>query len=328
MKIQESQVHLASHHQASRDVQRRERLQLEAVPRRSERVELSEAGQNASRQLDDIRAMLEKDPLWNMVRAFVKQLTGREIELDDLFPPGLRQGNSPAPTPAPDSGVAWRIDYQQQSMLRETESTRFSASGQIVTADGRSIEFDAALDLYRDYQEYSETRLSAGPARPQKDPLVINFGAASASLSEDKIRFDLDADGQQESISFLLPGSGFVALDRNGDGQVNDGSELFGAQSGDGFGDLATFDDDRNGWIDESDAVWASLKVWTRDEAGGSRLMGVGELGVGALHLGHAATDFALTDSSNNRHGQVRQTGIFLNENGTVGTVQKIDLSV
>ncbi len=88
-----------------------------------------------------------------------------------------------------------------------------------------------------------------------KDPLVINFSGTSTELTERKFYFDIDADGTFDQIHFVKPGSGFLALDNNYDGTINDGSEMFGTQPGDGFGDLAVCDDDGNGFIDNGDSV-------------------------------------------------------------------------
>lgn len=78
--------------------------------------------------------------------------------------------------------------------------------------------------------------------------------------------FDLDCDGKEEEISSLGKGSGFLALDKNGDGIINDGTELFGTKSGDGFADLAEYDEDGNGWIDEDDGIFSQLRIWTKNE--------------------------------------------------------------
>ena len=89
-----------------------------------------------------------------------------------------------------------------------------------------------------------------------------------ANLTDQKFFFDIDADGKKDEISELAAGSGYLALDHNNDGKINDGSELFGPESGDGFADLAEYDDDGNGWIDENDAVWKKLKIWCRNKKG------------------------------------------------------------
>ena len=88
-------------------------------------------------------------------------------------------------------------------------------------------------------------------------------------------------------ISFVGPGSGFLALDQNGDGTVNDGSGLFGARTGNGFHELAAYDDDGNGWIDEGDSVYVGLRIWEKDAEGNDRLMALGKRGLGAIFLGH-----------------------------------------
>ena len=59
------------------------------------------------------------------------------------------------------------------------------------------------------------------------------------SVSDMKFKFDIDSDGKVDEISFVGKSSGFLALDKNEDGKINDGSELFGTKSGDGFSDLA-----------------------------------------------------------------------------------------
>ena len=67
------------------------------------------------------------------------------------------------------------------------------------------------------------------------DPLIVNIGSDTADVCDQTFKFDLDADGTEDEISMLGKGSGFLALDKNGDGKINDGSELFGTKSGDGF---------------------------------------------------------------------------------------------
>lgn len=76
----------------------------------------------------------------------------------------------------------------------------------------------------------------------------------------------------------------------NGDGCVNNGSELFGTCSGDGAADLAGLDSDGNRWLDEADAAYDTLRVWQRDERGQSTLSSLRERGVGALYLGSSET--------------------------------------
>jgi hypothetical protein len=220
----------------------------------------------------------------------------------------------------------WGLDYQYHESHYEKEQTVFATSGIVKTADGREIKFDLAYAMSREYSSRIDVSIKAGDALV--DPLVINFSAPTASLSPGKIAFDLDADGDKEQISFVGQGSGFLALDKDGDGKVDDGSELFGPRSGNGFADLAAYDADGNNWIDENDPIYEKLTIWTKDENGNDKLLALGQVGVGAIYLGNAATAFSYKNDANQLQGQLRRSGVFLRENGGVGTVQQIDLAV
>ena len=141
--------------------------------------------------------------------------------------------------------------------------------------------------------------------------------------------FDLDADGHEEAISRLGAGSGFLALDKNNDGKITDGAELFGTSSGDGFRDLAAYDEDGNGWIDENDSVFSKLKVWTKDENGKDYLIDLKQADVGAIYLANADTQFSLKNDENDLNAEIKKTGIYLKEStGAVGTLNHVDLVV
>ena len=163
-----------------------------------------------------------------------------------------------------------------------------------------------------------------------KDPLVINFSGQAAELTSQQISFDIDMDGETELIHQLSEQSGYIALDRNGNEQIDDGSELFGAATGNGFDELAAYDDDGNGFIDENDAVWDNLRIWVQQDDGSSSLFTLAEEGVGALYLGYETTEWELTagPNSNEIAGQVRATGLFLTEQGETGTLQQVDLVI
>lgn len=225
----------------------------------------------------------------------------------------------------PDYG--WRMEYQATQSYREEEFTTFSAQGRVVTGDGREIDLQLELGLSRAFE--SEKVISA-VAGTLKDPLVVNFDAPSVGLKDNHtFRFDIDADGQVEDLAQLTSGSGFLALDKNGDGVINDGTELFGAQSGDGFKDLRALDDDGDGFIDEDDAAFSQLRIWTPTEDGGGELFALLDKDVGAIYLGNADTKFQLNRASDNENlGVLRTSGVFLKESGGVGTVQQIDLKV
>ena len=209
----------------------------------------------------------------------------------------------------------------------ETEELSFKTTGKVITADGREIDFDLSFQASRSFEEYySKDRLP--DLSVLRDPLVINLDSPVANVSDQKFCFDIDSDGITDRISMPGKGSGFLALDRNNDGIINDGSELFGTKSGDGFKDLAAYDSDGNGWIDEADPVFKDLKIYSMNEDGTASVYGVAEKGVGAIYLGSVQTDYSLKNAFNNSlNAQIRRTGMFLYENGLSGTVQHLDVA-
>ena len=218
------------------------------------------------------------------------------------------------------------LSYSQETHYMETESTSFSTTGTVRTQDGREISFQVEVAMSRRFQQVFREDIQLD-AFSMCDPLVINLDTDVAELFDQKFTFDIDADGEEDEISLLGGGSGYLALDQNGDGIINDGSELFGTRSGNGFADLAKYDEDHNGWIDENDAIWSKLQIWCRDENGQDILYRLADKGVGAICLQNAATDFALKGAAATTNGAIRRTGIFLYENGNVGTIQHVDLA-
>jgi len=285
---------------------------------------------NPERQLED-------DPRSLLLRLMIQTLTGRKIEitsLDKMSGDGA-QATDPRPpqdaqaAPSEPAPVGYGVEYARHESYSEAEQTDFSAQGLVRTADGKEITFSLQMSMSRSYSTQTDVSLRLGDAaRNQKDPLVINFGGSAAQLSSTKFTFDLNADGQSETIAFPGSSSGFIALDKNNDGVINNGSELFGALSGDGFADLAAYDQDQNGWIDENDPIFEQLKIWSKGETGADHLVGLKASGVGALYLSKVSTPFELKTSANDSLGTVRSTGVYLNENGSVGTLQQVDLTV
>ncbi|WP_054774848.1 hypothetical protein [Methylogaea oryzae] len=225
----------------------------------------------------------------------------------------------------PSAGFGLVYDHYESHF--ESEAVSYSAQGTVKTADGKEIQFSVQLNMSREFYTENRETLRLGDAK-KVDPLVINFDGNAAELGDTKFQFDLDSDGRQEQIAVLKPGSGLLALDKNGDGVVNNGSELFGPASGNGFAELAAYDEDKNGFIDEGDSIYNKLRIWQQDGQGKGQLLALGAKNVGAIYLGHVSTPFTYKNAANVTQGDVVSTGLFLRENGSAGTVQQIDYSV
>lgn len=218
-------------------------------------------------------------------------------------------------------------DYSEYHLHYESESTSYEAKGKVVTEDGREIEFNLNVSMSREFMEESRLDISYGDPI-YCDPLVINMSSLPGQVSDQTFSFDIDADGIEDKISKLVNGSGFLALDKNEDGEINDGSELFGAMTGDGFRELSEYDEDGNGWIDENDSIFNKLRIWTKDEDGHDALLTLKEGDIGAISLQHARTRFTVKSNTNAALSQVQSSGIFLHEStGLAGSIQQIDFA-
>lgn len=295
---------------------------------------------------DESRRRRVDQLLQEMITRLFAMLTAGDKDEDSAGLPDLGQGKgASARTPAagdfeaqPRMPRVWVMTWESETNLkvRESESTTVCASGSVRTADGRCIDFDLEVAMQRQYEADYQRKESG--TWELKDPLVLNFPGKAAELADTRFDFDLDADGDQESVAGLGRGSAFLALDRNGDGAINDGRELFGALSGNGFADLKAYDTDGNNWIDEADAIYSQLRLWqpgadaaaagkAGQEGQGAGLQTLQEAGVGALWLGSVQSEFSLKDGDNQQQGQVRQTGVWLAENGEAGSLQQVDLA-
>lgn len=213
----------------------------------------------------------------------------------------------------------------QEYYYSEEQNLSFTSQGTVTTTDGRTIDFSVDLSMSSRFETYYYEQTN--DVIRMCDPLVLNFDGDIADLSDQKFMFDLDADGTEEEISMLSSGNGFLALDSNGDGIINNGSELFGTKSGDGFSDLAAYDSDHNGWIDENDDVFDKLKIWTKNNKGEDELMSLKEKNVGAIYLGNSNADFTLRGSFGQTTGAIRKTGFFLYEDAGMGTIAHLDIA-
>lgn len=253
----------------------------------------------------------------------VPQASQQERTLEvDATPPQVQQRLR--------SNSGGALVYQRHERYEEKEALNFAAGGVIKTQDGREIQFDVSLNMSRSFlQESSEslTVLQFGAAN-KIDPLVINFDGKGAGLSQTRFAFDLDSDGTTEQIASLRSGSGFLAFDRNDDGIINNGSELFGPNTGRGFAELSAYDEDGNQFIDEADSIYHKLRIWMRNEDGSSQLVALGDKQIGAIYLGHLTTPFQLKDDSNNSLGEIANSGIYISEVGSIGVIQELNLTV
>jgi len=275
---------------------------------------------------------LELDSDLKLLKMLMEKVLKKKVKLSDVAfkAPGGGETEFATPQRAAAPGQTrqgFGLAYDYSASHYESEQTDFAARGVVKTADGKEIAFSLDLSMQREYYREENLSIRLGDAA-LVDPLVLNFDGNAAELTDARFSFDLDADGDAEAVPFLSGNRAFLAFDRNGDGVINDGSELFGPTTGDGFAELAVYDQDGNAFIDEGDEIYDQLRLYNKNAAGEDQLSTLKEGNVGAIYLGAVDTEFAVKDAANESLGQVRQTGVFLEEEGGVGTVQQVDLAV
>jgi hypothetical protein len=132
-------------------------------------------------------------------------------------------------------------------------------------------------------------QLNVKPVPKKTDPLVLDLASNGFSTRglDDSIDFDLDGDGQSERISAPKGDDALLALDRNANGQIDNGRELFGDQHGasNGFAELSKYDDNQDGRIDLKDSVFAHLSLLRFDQYGQQQRQSLSAAGVSAIDL-------------------------------------------
>ena len=317
----------AARPESTRSLEAQTRVSISQAARFS--LQIDSAG-SATALTDSVDETVEADPVTALIKSMVEMFTGQAIRV-------FSSADMPPIRTAPNLGSIGQIGqqvipqrggqamaYDASHLREEYEQMTFSAEGVVRTSDGQEIRFSLDMQMERYYREESSISIRTGDAT-RKDPLVLNFAGTAAQLNNRFVRFDLDGDGTNDLLPGLGKGSAYLALDRNGNGRIDNGRELFGPTSNNGYRELAELDADGNGWIDDADPLFEQLRMWNPDD---ELLRSLSDTGVGALALARLNTPFALRAANNTDLGRVRETGVFLKEDGGAGTLQEIDLTV
>jgi Haemolysin-type calcium binding protein related domain/RTX calcium-binding nonapeptide repeat (4 copies) len=168
---------------------------------------------------------------------------------------------------------------------------------------------------------------SAAFCSPPVSPLVIDLngnGIELTALQGSTTYFDLDVDGFAQRTGWVAPTDGLLALDRNGNGRIDDNSELFGNATGatDGFQALAELDTNADGVVNASDAGFDDLRVWQDlDQNGissGNELLTLAQVGIASISLGASQ----INETNNGHLVSHRSTVTFTS--GTTGIIEDV----
>ncbi|HOK84447.1 MAG TPA: hypothetical protein PLP64_09530 [Pseudothermotoga sp.] len=321
MKIESYAIDSRSYYSFEKTYEKNEKLQVwYSSPQNNVQSVEQKSGEPVLKLSDEDKAKLR------MIKYLLEKLTGKKVRLLALEiaenEEGIQNQEQASQT---QSGQGFGLIYESSEKYSESEKMFFSSSGIVKTSDGRTIEFSLSLKMERSIQLEKYFQLRLGDAL--KDPLVLNFDNLPVNFSGKKIKIDLDLDGIVDEFKAPSKDVGFLALDINENGKIDDGRELFGPTTGNGFKELSRYDSDGNKWIDEADPIFAKLKIWMIDEDGNQKLLSLKEMNVGAIYLGFVPSKFSMYDSQE-MVGQLASSSIYLTEDGQPKTIHQINLKV
>lgn len=173
---------------------------------------------------------------------------------------------------------------------------------------------------------FAFTTVSTGAK--QAGPLVLDLdgnGIHATGLAEGR-QFDMNADGQLDLTNFIRGGDGLLAMDRNHNGKIDKGSELFGDQLGarNGFEQLRQLDGNRDGIMDKSDEGFTqlSLLVPSKTELDQLQKTSLAAEGVAALKLDYQEKNNPLDPGA-----VIAQQGSLLRQDGSTGAAVNLLLA-
>jgi hypothetical protein len=163
------------------------------------------------------------------------------------------------------------------------------------------------------------------------DPVILDLDNNGYTFSDlaNGVSFDINADGAADRLAWNTSNDGILAMDLDGDGVIDDGSELFtpdfnGGAFASGGEALASLDDNGDGVIDTNDAAFDDLSIWQDANADG--VTDAGELKSLAEH-GITSITAPAAPASGEIDGQtIIGEGSFTRGDGTTGGYVEVAL--
>ena len=164
-------------------------------------------------------------------------------------------------------------------------------------------------------------------------PIIFDLdgdGVETKSLSDD-VLFDHDGNGLSERSGWVGPDDGLLTWDRNGNGTIDDGSELFGNytpisggnKAANGYEALAFLDSNSDGKIDASDTAWSQLRIWK--DIDGSAYSSQGELmSLSTAGIQSLDTSYVISSNVDPQGNEHRQVSTFTKTDGSLGTTTDV----
>jgi Ca2+-binding RTX toxin-like protein len=237
----------------------------------------------------------------------------------------------PAAALAADIGMSEAFSRAYDSMSRLSSQQDWSGvfdwiEGQNQRANNAGFCDPSMMDIEGWTQYFDQAESTPSPII-----LDLDGDGVETTAVDSGAYFDHDDNGFAESTGWVGADDGLLVMDRDGDGVIGSGRELFGSETlladgtkaSNGFQALAELDNNGDGRIDSQDAAWSSLKIWRDIDGDGysasQELLSLSDAGVQSIATGYADSTFV--DASGNEH---RQDGGFTRADGTTGAATDV----
>ena len=281
---------------------------------------------NSTPENNNNNAQSNLDPRMQLLVTILEDVFGQRVRLiNPVDFSTVNPSQTTEPITSPTQGIG--SIYTQQTTVSQTTVTNFSAQGEVETSDHKEIKFNLSFNTQSTQQETSNITVKSGTAL--EDPLVINFSANSVQLSAQSFSFDLNHNGNNVSMPFIQ-GGGYLALNPDSSGKISNKTQLFGPATGNGFAQLqalASQSGSNTDWIDQSNPAYSQLGVLLVGNDGKPQFVSLQQAGIGALNVGSASTQTSIGNSSG-ATGLLESSGVYLNNDGTVGSMQDVEVNV
>ncbi len=172
-------------------------------------------------------------------------------------------------------------------------------------------EFDKLIDSLKDKFDKSKC---------EKSPLVIDLngdGIKTTSLSSSDVYFDLNNNGYSEKTGWISSSDGFLVIDKNSNGIIDNGSEMFGnysdSTSNNGFEALEKYDSNHDGKINKYDDAYYDIKIWQDKNSDGKtdsgELISLSQAGIKSISTNYSESDIDSNGNTIKQTSTVTQYG-------------------
>jgi hypothetical protein len=205
-----------------------------------------------------------------------------------------------------------QLDYQVQGTFKVNE---------------RELFLDYKYSLASEQVSYSKIEMSV---EALKDPIIVQFGAQGLGEISGQKDFDINQDSSLNILPVFSGDVGYLVYDKNHNNKADDGGELFGPETGQGFTELALLDSNKNGFIDAEDQHFEKLYLWQpgKDNNQAEQWLSLKEAEIQAISVSATSTPYDFYDQQGEIQAQLRQSSFAISDNGTGRGVHQVDVRI